>query len=535
MPDGKYILRVTDGNFAAAQAANAAGCILLDTIILQQPPPLKVDVEEFKYVSCKGDADGKLYAKATGGIIIPGVKYSYAWFKQQDGTYITLAQTDSILLNANAGIYKVSITDKNNISKESVPFTLTEPPALAIMVSSTPLNCSGDTNGTAAVAIMGGTQPYKIEWSSGDTTANVRNLTDGNYLVFVTDAHGCQVQAQVNVAAPDPLLISSGVVKNPTCWGSTDGAISHTISGGIAPYQFRWSNGATSQNLNNLEAGIYTLIVSESNGCSKSISYNLIQPAAVKLNLGPDISLCTGQVHEADATIQNGAVYKWTGSNGFSANTAKVKLNTAGVYVAEAFTDKGCAGRDTIEIKTSNAVISSEFVVATQAFSNETVNLVNISNPKPQQVAWLIPDDQHIKVIARTDDNLQLVFTAAGSYTISLKAMVGDCFKIFGKQITVMEGTSFNTAAATKEPFIKSFVIAPNPGNGNFYAKVELQEVSKIKLRLLNTITGQLIDSREENGSSSYNLAYYLTLSPGVYVMVLETAKANMVHKVLIQ
>jgi hypothetical protein len=535
LPDGKYILKVTDGNFALAQTANAVSCLLIDTITLKQPDPLKVVIEELKYVACKGDSNGQLYAKATGGIIIPAQKYKYQWFKEVNGAFNVIAQTDSVLLNVNAGVYKVIITDQNNISKESVTFNLTEPVALAVTVSSTPLVCSGDINGTAKAIITGGTLPYKIEWSNGETTANINNLTDGSYLVFVTDAHGCQVQEQIIIAAPNPLKISTDLAKNPTCFGNNDGAISHNITGGKQPYKFQWSNGATSQNLTNLAAGTYTFVVSESNGCNKTITYNLTDPAAVVVNLGPDVTLCIDQVFEADATVPNGAIYKWTGSNGFTANTAKVSLSLAGVYNVEVITDKGCVGRDAIEIKKSNAVIASEFVVTTQTFKNETVNLVNISNPRPQTVEWLLPNSSNIKVIAKTDDDLQLSFAATGTYTISLKANVGDCSKIFTKLITVVEGTSFNDLGTVKDPFIKSFQIAPNPNNGAFYAKIELQEASKIKLRLLNTITGQLMDTREESGSSSYNLPYNLTLSTGVYVMVLETPKGNMVHKVLIQ
>lgn len=535
VPDGKYILRVTDSNYTLAQTANASSCILIDTITLKQPPPLKVDVSEFKYISCRGDADGKLYAKAAGGMVIPGLKYKYEWFKQTNGTYTPLTQTDSIFINANAGIYKVKITDQNSITKESVPFTLTEPVALAVTVSSTQLICSGDSNGTANVTVTGGTLPYHIEWSTGDTTANIKNLTDGNYLVFVTDAHGCQIQTQVNVTAPNALLITADLVKNPTCFGSNDGAINHTVTGGIPPYRYLWSNGATTQNLSNLLAGTYTLTVSESKGCTKTITYNLTQPEAVKIDLGPDITLCVDQIHEADATIPNGAVYKWSSNNGFAANTAKVSLSTSGIYYVEALTNKGCVGRDTIEIKKSTAVIASEFVVTTQTFKNETINLINISSPKPQKVEWLIPGNANIKVISKTDDDLQLSFSATGTYSIGLKATVGDCFKIFTKQVTVIEGTSFNDPGTVKDPFIKSFIIAPNPSNGNFSAKIELQESTKIKLRLLNTITGQLIDTREESGNSSYNLPYSLTLSTGVYVMVLETPKGNMVYKVLIQ
>ncbi|MBC6111314.1 T9SS type A sorting domain-containing protein [Pedobacter fastidiosus] len=532
--NGRYILKITDANYALAQAANASSCIVIDTFTVKQPEPLKVVVEQFKYISCKGDADGQLYAKASGGIEISGSKYIYDWSKEINNVWTAINQPDSIITGLSIGNYKVKITDANGITKESVAFMLSEPVPLAISLSATPVNCDGNSNGTAKAIVTGGTLPYHIEWSNGDTTTTISQLTQGKYIAFVKDSHGCEIQSQIEVSAPNPMVLASETIKQPTCYGSCDASINYNINGGTKPYQFHWSNGATTQNINNICAGTYTLQISDAQGCTKSVIYNIVNPEAIKVDAGPDVTLCVDQTHTVDAAIGDAnATYKWTSTNGFMGNTAKITLANAGTYWIEATSSKGCIGRDTLEIKKSTAVIASEFVVSTQAFKGENVKLINITNPAPQTAEWIVPNT--VAVISKTSDELVLRFAETGIYTVSLKATVGECTKIFTKQISVIESTSFNDPGTVKDPFIKSFSIAPNPNNGNFYAKIELQDISKIKLRLLNTITGQVIDTREENGSSSYNLPYHLTLSTGVYVMVLETSKENMVYKVLIQ
>lgn len=532
--DGKYIVKVTDDNHLLANAENISGCMVMDTITITQPEPLSVLVEELNYISCKGDSDGRLRAKASGGVVIPDKQYNYEWFKEINGTFRTLNQFDSILVDVGNGIYKVRITDQNHISKESDKYMIAEPEALSLALTSTETDCSLGNNGTASVKVTGGTPPYGIEWSNGDSGLEIKDLTEGSYFVYVTDAHGCYSHAKVDVAGPNPMIITNDKVRNPTCFGGNDGTIVNTVSGGVPPYNFSWSNGYSSQNLFNLSAGNYILVITDARGCTKTVAYNLTDPEKIIVNLGPDITLCVDQNHKVDATIANGSIYSWTSDNGFKANTANVLLSAAGSYYLEVLTENGCSARDTIKVHKSLAVIQAEFVVTTQAFKNEIINLVNISSPQPESIEWLVPKSPDIKIISRTDENLQLLFSVPGLYNIGIKTKQGDCFKVFNKQITVMEGTAFIDIGEVKEPFIKLLKIAPNPSNGNFNVKIELEEASKIKLRLLNTITGQVIESREERGSSTYNLPYNLMLSTGIYVLILETAKGNLVHKVLI-
>ncbi|MBV4357200.1 T9SS type A sorting domain-containing protein [Pinibacter aurantiacus] len=531
--DGKYILSAKDANFTLTSGVDAKGCMLKDTFTVTQPLPLKVTINEKQVISCKGANDGLLYAQGEGGIEIPIFRYKYQWFKNDNGSWMDISQSDSIATRLIAGIYKVIITDKNNITKESTPFTLTEPEQLVVSLTSTPLICNGSNNGTADASITGGTLPYHIEWATGDTTNAITGLSQGTYMAFITDARGCQTQQQVKVASPDPILFSNIIVKDPTCFGGKDGAITYVATGGAQPYTYSWSNNATSPMLNAIPAGNYNVTITDKNNCTAQQTFKVFDPAKVVVDLGPDRTLCNEQVLIADASIANGMIYQWSGSSGFSASTSQVTLSNPGTYNVKAIDGNGCTAFDTINITRSNALVAAEMVAATQAFQDQDVELVNISKPAPEKVEWLLPPD-NVTVLNTSDQYAAIRFRDTGLYTIGLKTMVGACEKIVTQPITIVKAESFDDPGGTASPFVKEFVVLPNPSHGQFTVKITLQEASPIELRLININSGLIANVLKQSGSAQYIIPYNLNLAAGIYSLVLETSKEYRVIKIMI-
>src|SRR5690606_13573405 len=122
-------------------------------------------------------------------------------------------------------------------------------------------------------------------WSDGQTDATATGLAQGTYEVTVTDANGCTTLANVVISgAEQALTISQPVLNNPVCFGSADGSIDITVTGGTAPYSYVWSNGQASQSANGLVAGNYSLTVTDANGCSiTSETYILSNPDEIIL------------------------------------------------------------------------------------------------------------------------------------------------------------------------------------------------------------------------------------------------------------
>ena len=531
--NGKFILFATDANYTLTTGANAEGCMVRDTFTLVEPPPLVVTVQQHRYVSCKNALDGKLYAKAGGGIEIPIFRYQYQWFRNDNGVWTDIQQSDSIAVNLKAGDYKIIITDRNNITKESATFTLVEPNLLTLALSSTPLFCNGSNNGTANAVINGGTGPYHLEWTTGDTTNAITKLAQGNYKAFVRDARGCQVEQQIKVTSPNPVTISNLVVKAPTCYKGADGAISYTATGGTLPYSYNWSNGASAATLNNLPAGTYKLTITDNNNCPLQQTFTVNQPPQIVIGLQKAITLCVGQAYEADATIPKGFTYQWSGPGGYTAVDPKVKLTNDGTYHVIATNTDGCIGKDTVSITRSNTVVAAEMLASTQAFTNEMVMLVNISKPAPEKVEWLLPAS-NVTIVNKNDQEAQVKFTDTGLYIIGMKTMVGACERTVKQPITIVRAQQFDQPGPTSSPYIKEFSVMPNPSSGQFTVKIGLEEAASIKLRLIELNTGTVVHQQQQSGSKQYLLNYNVRLTAGVYSLVLETAKEYRIIKVMI-
>jgi gliding motility-associated-like protein len=138
---------------------------------------------------------------------------------------------------------------------------------LNLSLSSTVTGCGIPCTGSATVNITGGTGPYTILWSNGGTSSTINGLCVGTYTVDVTDAGGCTATDQVVVSFASNSLNVMLNVSDESCSALCDGIVTTTVIGGTTPYTFSWTNGATTANLFNLCPNVYTVTVSDPNGC----------------------------------------------------------------------------------------------------------------------------------------------------------------------------------------------------------------------------------------------------------------------------
>ncbi|HYG37329.1 MAG TPA: RICIN domain-containing protein [Cytophagales bacterium] len=148
------------------------------------------------------------------------------------------------------------------------------PTSLVISTTATSALCNGASTGKATASASGGTSPYTYAWSNGKTTQNIEGLSAGNYTVTVTDGKGVKGSKTVTVGQPSAISITNTKVNATS---ATKGSINITVAGGVSPYTYSWSNGATTQDISNLSAGTYTVTVKDKNLCSKSASIAITQ------------------------------------------------------------------------------------------------------------------------------------------------------------------------------------------------------------------------------------------------------------------
>ncbi|MCC9073524.1 T9SS type A sorting domain-containing protein [Flavobacterium sp. F-65] len=565
LPEETYSLTVRDANYNAA--TNKISCTVANSITtLDDPDPLEVTFEVVRTISCNvsnefgneidanpqdnqrdESQDGILVAHVKGGIQLKADKnnalpYFYTWKKQQkDGSWTIWNDQDETAENLSEGTYALNIEDANgiklgtyvnNVLVKEVDVTqyMPEPAKLNLTFTKGNASCNNGDDGWAEAHISGGTPPYTYEWTNGETTARIENITTNNYFVIATDAKGCVVQGSIFVGDPKGIFTTE-TVTNPTCYSGNDGSIELNVTGGNLPYNFLWNTGATTKDLNNLVAGNYEVTISCTDCCVYKKKFILKDPNPIVVDLGKDRTLCNDQVLDLDVTISDDkAQYSWTSTNGFTSNQAKVSLTKSGTYTVKVTSALGCIGEDEIIIKTNQMVISSEFLLSSQAYSDEEVILVNTSNPFGESTHWILP--KGVSIVEQKEKYITLKFDTTGIYTIGLQQTQGDCFATYNKNITVEKRSTLPNAAIGSK-FIIDFIVTPNPSNGNFKAIVTLENNSAINLRLFST-TGEFTTQKKDSGKKKYEVDFNTSLPSGMYILVLETEQQTLVKKIII-
>lgn len=311
LSSGQYFVTVTDN----------AGCIAYNSITLDAPDPLQVNVlSQHNYnsydISCNGNNDGGAIATVSGGIY----PYSYQW-----STGSSFNQINGI----SYGNYYVTVTDAYNNTSVGNIF-LTQPPVFSVSVAASNITIPGGSNGSILLTPNGGVSPYFYSWSTGQTTQNLVNLSQGNYYVTASDLNSCQdIQLITLVEDLNPVSVSA-TSTNVTCNGASTGSATATASGGTTPYSFVWSNGYTTANINGLSAGIYTVTVTDYNSSTASATVIVSQPGEIIPNVnvtsnynGYSTSCYTCNDGSASVSATGGVppyTYNW--SSGSTSNVA---------------------------------------------------------------------------------------------------------------------------------------------------------------------------------------------------------------------
>ena len=114
--------------------------------------------------------------------------------------------------------------------------------------------CNGGNDGSATASATGGAAPYTYAWSNGSSDATAINLSAGNHSVTITDDNQTSISTTVDITEPEA-LVTTKEITNEVCMDGFDGSIMVEVNGGVAPYNYSWSNGGTESVLEDLTAG----------------------------------------------------------------------------------------------------------------------------------------------------------------------------------------------------------------------------------------------------------------------------------------
>lgn len=312
---------------------DALGCTASASVTLTSPGPQSVTLNAVNNL-CNGASSGSVSAQMINGT----GTVNYSW---NNGSL-----TGPNLSNLTAGVYTVTATDQNGCTVSSSA-TLTDPPAVALAVTTTDLSCFGIPTGTATANPAGGVPPYSYNWNPGGPAgATVNNLDAGSYSVTAADQNGCNFTASFTINQPAEILVTE-THTDVACFGETTGSIQLNVSGGTVAggYTYNWvpavGNGSSASSL---AAGVYDVSVSDDNLCTVSISVSIDEPAApLTLNTSGVDVLCFGEATgSVQATVSGGTAgyqYQWNPSQ---PNQALVSGLAAGVYDLTVTDNQGC-------------------------------------------------------------------------------------------------------------------------------------------------------------------------------------------------
>ncbi|MCZ2140011.1 MAG: SprB repeat-containing protein, partial [Bacteroidia bacterium] len=263
---GTYTISVKDAN----------GCLATTTVFLNQAPQVQLTNVTTTPASCTPGCDASATIMASGG---NGV-FTYSL---NAGPF----QVSNIFSNLCTGVYTIVIKDGNNCTGSGTFSIATANGPNQIATNITNISCAGGNNGSIQVTINGGIGPINYTLNPGAINNNngqFNNLPQGVYTVTAIDANGCSLSSIVTLTQPPALIITNIATTDVTCFNGNDGGTTVYANGGngILTYNIQPLNitNNTGQ-FNNLNANIYTITITDANGCTVTSTFVINMPSQV--------------------------------------------------------------------------------------------------------------------------------------------------------------------------------------------------------------------------------------------------------------
>ena len=326
-------------------------------------------------------ANGTATATTTGGT----GTFTYTW-KNGAGMVVGSSTTISV----PSGYYQVVVTDGTGCI-DSTYTNVNYVPDFIVSNASTPAVCPG--NGTATITITGGTGPFTFSFSNTSGTivgtSNPASLPAGNYLATITDAIGCVVHDDSIYIMLVPDFTAAVTTTAASC---TNGSATVNVTGGVSPFSYSWSTGATSASISSLVPGYYYVNVTDALGCTNTSTLYGYVAQAITVYVDPIATptTCVANSGWVFATVYGGtAPYSYLWSNGGTTDT--ITGLDGGYYNIRVTDVNGCVGQSSAWVSTIIPIsITPPAVTAsacTAATGTATISTISGGTP-PYTIEW---------------------------------------------------------------------------------------------------------------------------------------------------
>lgn len=384
---GAYSVTATDVNGCTGTAVATVTVVDLDLDLTSTP------------ATCVDNNDGTATATVSGG----QQSYTYEWSNGDNTATIT---------DLAPGVYDVTVTEAGAAACKVSGQVLVEAPT-DITLTALPINvdCFGNNTGSVDVTVSGGTSPYTFTWSNGSVDEDLAGVVAGSYTAVVTDANGCTESITVTISEPAALDLDADIT-NVACEGAGTGSIDLTVTGGVQPHTYAWSNGGLNAAVDDLDAGVYTVTVTDANGCTLIESYTVTEPAAIAVSGVVTDLLCSGDNDGTiDLTVTGGSGgYSFSWNNG--AVTEDLDGVAAGTYTVTVLDANECTVMATFTIGEPEDIVLIVTPTNVNCFGGNDGSIdVNVSG-------GTAPYAIRLNNVVINEDDLDNL--AEGTYTVSV-------------------------------------------------------------------------------------------------------------------
>ncbi|MBW8050681.1 MAG: T9SS type B sorting domain-containing protein, partial [Cytophagales bacterium] len=324
-----YIVTITDTN----------GCQAKDsvTVTIKNLPAANAGIDR---EICAGDS---IQLAAGGGAV-------YNWWPSAGLSDTAIA--DPVANPLTTTTYYVIVTDTNTACSAIDSMTLMVNPLPNVTANADPDTtiCLGGS--VKLVATGGGAYSWSPATALSCTTCLspvAAPVTTTTYYINIQDGNGCVGSDSVTIIVTNAFTTTISPTPE-SCAGNKDGTADLTVSGGTPPLQYIWSNGDSTEDITGLAAGIYVVMITDSNGCQRQDSV-VITVSMVLASAGKDTTITKGDSIILQAS--GGKLYLWSPGTGLSDTTIAnpvAKPDETTTYYVTVTDSNGCTGVDSVTI-----------------------------------------------------------------------------------------------------------------------------------------------------------------------------------------
>lgn len=510
---GTYNLTVTD----------RSNCTDTLEVIIDQTDEIIIDLTATE-IECYNDNDASITIDTISGGNAP---YTIAWSNLGSG----LVQN-----NLSPGTYVITVTDATDCIKEAT-VVIAAPPVFRITPEVTNVSCFGANDARIVLNLEGGIDPIDLNWDDNPTAGVERNnLSPGTYTVTITDGKPCVITETFVITEPAALNISGTKTDALDCADANSGAINAIITGGTQPLTYSWSNGATTEDLNNIPPGDYTLTVTDANNCeiSDTFTVNRFDPLKVAVETDTNFDCDAKTVDQSFIAQPSGGVppyqISWSSGTVSGANNEIVQTDVNGLVVIDVTDSIGCSisfsyNVDIPELGDPNFTLTSEAITNFGFYSIEDpIQFTNTSSGDYVGISWDFGDGNF-----SSEENPIHTYKTVGTYIVTQTVVYPfDCVYTRTLTFNIQKGYSLIVPNA----------FTPNDDALNDYFLPSQIALSNMKFEIYDT-WGSMVYSEEGEslrgwdgkikGSNAENGNYYYTFSGDTFYGVTITSKGVVV------